>query len=109
MQRGHLGAYGAATKVKLVNNSPGRTAAVAGTAQAMALGLKAGVDKKLLIKAIAERQRRLDRVHDPRTPGWQIAGFMHIHGSRLPGSRTISTRPKTWPPMPESGRTCSTA
>jgi len=48
----HLGDFGAATKVKLVNNFL-VALHIAGTAQAMALGLKTGVDKDLLIKAVA--------------------------------------------------------
>jgi 3-hydroxyisobutyrate dehydrogenase len=48
----HLGDFGAATKVKLVNNFL-VALHIAGTAQAMALGLKTGVDKDLLVKAIA--------------------------------------------------------
>src|SRR3989442_12009000 len=47
----HLGDFGAATKVKLVNNFL-VALHIAGTAQAMALGLKSGVDKDLLIKAV---------------------------------------------------------
>jgi 3-hydroxyisobutyrate dehydrogenase len=47
----YLGEFGAATKVKLVNNFL-VALHIAGTAQAMALGLKAGVDKDLLIKAV---------------------------------------------------------
>jgi 3-hydroxyisobutyrate dehydrogenase-like beta-hydroxyacid dehydrogenase len=48
----HIGDFGAATKVKLVNNFL-VALHIAGTAQAMALGLKTGVDKDLLIKAVA--------------------------------------------------------
>ena len=48
----HLGDFGAATKVKLVNNFL-VALQIAGTAQAMAFGLKTGVDKDLLIKAVA--------------------------------------------------------
>jgi 3-hydroxyisobutyrate dehydrogenase len=48
----HLGDFGAATKVKLVNNFL-VALHIAGTAQAMALGLRTGVDKDLLIKAVA--------------------------------------------------------
>src|SRR5690349_17112146 len=48
----HLGEFGAATKVKLVNNFL-VALHIAGTAQAMALGLKSGVDKDLLIRAVA--------------------------------------------------------
>jgi len=48
----HLGDFGAATKVKLVNNFL-VALHIAGTAQAMALGLKTGVDKDLLVKAVA--------------------------------------------------------
>jgi 3-hydroxyisobutyrate dehydrogenase-like beta-hydroxyacid dehydrogenase len=48
----YLGPFGAATKVKLVNNLLVGLH-IAGTAQAMAIGLKAGVDVELLIKAVA--------------------------------------------------------
>jgi len=48
----YLGAFGSATKVKLVNNLL-VALHIAGTAQAMAIGLKAGIDKDLLIKAVA--------------------------------------------------------
>jgi 3-hydroxyisobutyrate dehydrogenase len=48
----HLGEFGAATKVKLVNNFL-VALHIAGTAQAMALGLRTGVDKDLLIRAVA--------------------------------------------------------
>jgi 3-hydroxyisobutyrate dehydrogenase-like beta-hydroxyacid dehydrogenase len=48
----YFGAFGAASKVKLINN---HLVAInlAATAEAMALGLKAGVDVDLMIKAIA--------------------------------------------------------
>ena len=48
----HLGEFGAATRVKVVNNIL-VALHIAGTAQVMALGLKAGVDKDMLIKAVA--------------------------------------------------------
>jgi 3-hydroxyisobutyrate dehydrogenase-like beta-hydroxyacid dehydrogenase len=48
----YLGAFGAATKVKLINNLLVGLH-IAGTAQAMAIGLKSGVDASLMIKAIA--------------------------------------------------------
>jgi 3-hydroxyisobutyrate dehydrogenase len=48
----YFGAFGAATKVKLVNNLLVGLH-IAGTAQAMAIGLQAGVDVDLLIKAVA--------------------------------------------------------
>ena len=48
----YLGPFGAATQVKLVNNLLVGLH-IAGTAQAMAIGLKAGVDVELLIKAVA--------------------------------------------------------
>jgi 3-hydroxyisobutyrate dehydrogenase-like beta-hydroxyacid dehydrogenase len=48
----HLGDFGAATKVKLVNNFL-VALHIAGTAQAMALGLSTGIDKDLLIMAVA--------------------------------------------------------
>jgi 3-hydroxyisobutyrate dehydrogenase len=47
-----LGPFGAASKVKLVNNLL-VALHIAGTAEAMAIGLKAGVDVDLLIKAVA--------------------------------------------------------
>ncbi|MGB6538601.1 MAG: NAD(P)-dependent oxidoreductase [Xanthobacteraceae bacterium] len=48
----YFGAFGAASRVKLVNNLL-VAINIAATAEAMALGLKAGVDPALLIKAIA--------------------------------------------------------
>ena len=48
----YFGPFGAATKVKLVNNLLVGIH-IAATAEAMALGLKAGVDVDLMIKAIA--------------------------------------------------------
>jgi 3-hydroxyisobutyrate dehydrogenase-like beta-hydroxyacid dehydrogenase len=48
----YFGAFGAASRVKLVNNLL-VAIHIAATAEAMALGLKAGVDVELMIKAIA--------------------------------------------------------
>jgi 3-hydroxyisobutyrate dehydrogenase-like beta-hydroxyacid dehydrogenase len=48
----YFGPFGAATKVKLINNLL-VAINIAATAEAMALGLKAGVDIDLMIKAIA--------------------------------------------------------
>jgi 3-hydroxyisobutyrate dehydrogenase-like beta-hydroxyacid dehydrogenase len=48
----YFGPFGAATKVKLVNNLL-VAVHIAAAAEAMALGLKAGVDVDLMIKAIA--------------------------------------------------------
>jgi 3-hydroxyisobutyrate dehydrogenase-like beta-hydroxyacid dehydrogenase len=48
----YFGPFGAATKVKLVNNLL-VAINIAATAEAMALGLKAGVDVDLMIKAVA--------------------------------------------------------
>ena len=48
----YFGPFGSATKVKLVNNLLVGLH-IAGTAQAMAIGLKAGVDVDLLIRAVA--------------------------------------------------------
>ncbi len=48
----YFGAFGAASRVKLVNNLL-VAIHIAATAEAMALGLKAGVDVPLMIKAIA--------------------------------------------------------
>ena len=48
----YFGAFGAATKVKLINNLL-VAVHIAATAEAMALGLKAGVNVDMMIKAIA--------------------------------------------------------
>jgi 3-hydroxyisobutyrate dehydrogenase-like beta-hydroxyacid dehydrogenase len=48
----YFGPFGAASRVKLINNLL-VSIHIAATAEAMALGLKAGVDVSLLIKAIA--------------------------------------------------------
>jgi 3-hydroxyisobutyrate dehydrogenase-like beta-hydroxyacid dehydrogenase len=48
----YFGAFGAASKVKLINNLL-VSINIAATAEAMALGLKSGVDVELMIKAIA--------------------------------------------------------
>src|SRR5262249_56421816 len=48
----YFGPFGAASKVKLINNLL-VALNIAATAEAMALGLKAGVDLDLMIKAIA--------------------------------------------------------
>jgi 3-hydroxyisobutyrate dehydrogenase-like beta-hydroxyacid dehydrogenase len=48
----YFGAFGSASKVKLVNNLL-VAIHIAATAEAMALGLKAGVDTDLMIKAVA--------------------------------------------------------
>jgi 3-hydroxyisobutyrate dehydrogenase-like beta-hydroxyacid dehydrogenase len=48
----YLGEFGSATKVKLVNNFL-VALHIAGAAQAMAFGLRTGVDRNLLIKAVA--------------------------------------------------------
>ncbi len=48
----YFGAFGAASKVKLINNLL-VSIHIAATAEAMALGLKAGVDVDLMIKAVA--------------------------------------------------------
>src|SRR5207245_8048283 len=48
----YFGPFGAASRVKLVNNLL-VAIHIAATAEAMALGLKAGVDVDLMIKAIA--------------------------------------------------------
>ena len=48
----YFGAFGAASKVKLINNLL-VAVHIAATAEAMALGLKAGVDVELMIKAVA--------------------------------------------------------
>ncbi|MFZ2140924.1 MAG: NAD-binding protein, partial [Xanthobacteraceae bacterium] len=49
----YFGPFGAASRVKLVNNLL-VAIHIAATAEAMALGIKAGVDVDLMIKAIAD-------------------------------------------------------
>jgi 3-hydroxyisobutyrate dehydrogenase-like beta-hydroxyacid dehydrogenase len=47
----YLGAFGAATKVKLINNTLVGLH-IAGTAQAMAIALKSGIDPAMIVKAV---------------------------------------------------------
>jgi 3-hydroxyisobutyrate dehydrogenase-like beta-hydroxyacid dehydrogenase len=75
----HLGDFGAATKVKLVNNFL-VALHIAGTAQAMALGLKTGVDKDLLIKAVAPGSGGSTQF-GIRAPWMAERRFMPQHGS----------------------------
>ncbi len=49
----YLGKFGDATKVKLINNLMVATQIV-GTAQAMAIGMKMGIDSKLMIEAVGK-------------------------------------------------------
>jgi 3-hydroxyisobutyrate dehydrogenase len=75
----HLGDFGAATKVKLVNNFL-VALHIAGTAQAMALGLETGVDKDLLIKAVAPGSGGSTQF-GIRAPWMAERRFMPQHGS----------------------------
>ena len=101
----YFGEFGAASRVKLVNNLL-VAINIAATAEAMALGLKAGVDVPLMIKAIADRQRRLDPVRHPRA----VDG-----GSPLPAGAgracracsTISTCSRISPTKPRRGDAAS--
>ena len=62
----YLGAFGGATKVKLANNIL-VALDIAGAAQAIAFGLKLGVEKELLLQGARDRQRQLDAAWHPRT------------------------------------------
>ena len=84
----HFGDFGAATKVKLVNNFL-VALHIAGTAQAMALGLKTGVDKDLLIKAVASGSGGSTQF-GIRAPWMAERRFTPQQGS-IPGLRIIST------------------
>jgi 3-hydroxyisobutyrate dehydrogenase-like beta-hydroxyacid dehydrogenase len=75
----HLGDFGAATKVKLVSNFL-VALHIAGTAQAMAIGLKTGVDIDLLIKAVATGSGG-SSAFAIRAPWMAERRFMPPHGS----------------------------
>ena len=79
----YFGPFGAASRVKLVNNLL-VAINIAATAEAMALGLKAGVDVDLMIKGHRHRQRRLDPVRHPRAlDGAAALPSRARHGARL--------------------------
>jgi 3-hydroxyisobutyrate dehydrogenase-like beta-hydroxyacid dehydrogenase len=75
----HLGDFGAATKVKLVSNFL-VALHIAGTAQAMALAMKTGVDIDLLIKAVATGSGG-SSAFAIRAPWMAERRFMPPHGS----------------------------
>ncbi|MDO9413867.1 MAG: NAD(P)-dependent oxidoreductase [Pseudolabrys sp.] len=75
----YLGAFGSSTKVKLVNNLLVGLH-IAGTAQAMAIGLQAGVDPALMIKAIAGGSGGSTQF-GIRAPWMAERRFMPQHGS----------------------------
>jgi 3-hydroxyisobutyrate dehydrogenase-like beta-hydroxyacid dehydrogenase len=82
----HLGAFGSATKVKLVNNLL-VALHIAGTAQAMAIGLKTGGRPRTPDQGGRARQRRLhairhSRAVDGRTP-------LHAATGRGGGARSL--------------------
>ena len=95
----YLGDFGAATKVKLVNNFL-VALHIAGTAQAMALGLKTGVDQDLLIKAVATGSGGSTQF-GIRAPGWR-SGASCRSRARPQASRIISTPRRTWRTRPAS-------
>ena len=80
----YFGAFGAASKVKLINNLL-VAVHIAATAEAMALGLKAGVDVDLMIKAVAAGSGGSTQF-GIRAPGWRKrhvpAGAGHHHRAR---------------------------
>jgi 3-hydroxyisobutyrate dehydrogenase-like beta-hydroxyacid dehydrogenase len=78
----YFGAFGAASRVKLVNNLL-VAINIAATAEAMALGLKAGVDVPLMIKAIATGSGGSTQF-GIRAPWMAERRFLPIQGS-VPG------------------------
>ena len=84
----YFGPFGAATKVNLVNNLL-VAINIAATAEAMALGLKAGVDVDLMIKAIASGSGGSTQSEFAR-PGWRRGGSNPCR-ARQGCSSTIST------------------
>jgi 3-hydroxyisobutyrate dehydrogenase-like beta-hydroxyacid dehydrogenase len=95
----HLGDFGAATKVKLVNNFL-VALHIAGTAQAMALGLSTGIDKDLLITAVATGSGGSTQF-GIRRHGWRN-GVSCRSKDQPQVSCTIWIRPRTWPTAPVS-------
>ena len=88
----YLGAFGSATKVKLVNNIL-VAINIAATAEAMALGMKAGVDLDLMIKAIANGSGGSTQF-GIRAPWMAERRFKPAQGRRR-ALRIISARSKT--------------
>jgi 3-hydroxyisobutyrate dehydrogenase and related beta-hydroxyacid dehydrogenases len=84
----YFGPFGAASRVKLVNNLL-VAINIAATAEAMALGLKAGVDVDLMIKAIATGSGGSPSSASGR-PGWR-SGASCPRKARCPGCSTTST------------------
>ena len=74
-----LGPFGASTTVKVINNIMVGVH-IAGTAQAMAIGLRAGVDNDLMIKAIANGSGGSAQF-GIRAPWMAERRFMPQHGS----------------------------
>jgi 3-hydroxyisobutyrate dehydrogenase len=74
-----LGPFGSSTTVKLINNILVGMH-IAGTAQAMAIGLRAGVDNDLMIKAIANGSGGSNQF-GIRAPWMAERRFMPQHGS----------------------------
>ena len=75
----NLGAFGASTVVKVINNILVGMH-IAGTAQAMAIGLRAGVDADLMIKAIANGSGGSTRF-GIRAPWMAQRKFLPLQGS----------------------------
>src|SRR4029077_18412514 len=74
----YLGEFGAASRIKLVNNLL-VAINIAATAEAMALGLKAGVDVPLMIKAIATGSGGSTQF-GIRAPGMAARRFRPVQG-----------------------------
>ena len=85
----YFGPFGAATKVKLINNLL-VAINIAAAAEAMALGLKAGVDIDLMIKAIANGSGGSTQF-GIRAPWMAQRRFQPMQGSPRAAVRTIST------------------
>ena len=103
----YFGPFGAATKVKLVNNLL-VAINIAATAEAMALGLKAGVDIDLMIKAIATGSGGSTQF-GIRAPWMAQRKFQPVQGRAGAAVSLLRHDRATGPTRPASRRRCSTA
>ena len=103
----YFGPFGAATKVKLVNNLL-VAINIAATAEAMALGLKAGVDVDLMIKAIANGSGGSTQF-GIRAPWMAQRKFHPVQGQAGAAVPLLRHDRATGPTRPAPRRRCSTA
>ena len=103
----YFGPFGAASKVKLVNNLL-VAINIAATAEAMALGLKAGVDVDLMIKAIASGSGGSTQF-GIRAPWMAQRKFQPVQGAPALLVSLLRHDRATGPTRPAPRRRCSTA